>query len=79
MVTPFAHAHHRGLLVETAARFEFCNAEVVVVERQDTEQPQPGAPDRDAEWLRATMAEMSRRFGTRVESAPDGVLTVNAA
>ena len=37
------------------------------------------APDRDAEWLRATMAEMSRRFGTRVESAPDGVLTVNAA
>jgi len=25
------------------------------------------------------MAEMSRRFGTRVESAPDGVLTVNAA
>ena len=37
------------------------------------------APDRDAEWLRATVAEMSRRFGTRVESAPDGVLTVNAA
>ena len=25
------------------------------------------APDRDAEWLRATVAEMSRRFGTRVE------------
>jgi len=32
------------------------------------------APRSDAEWLRATMAEMSRRFGTRVESAPDGVL-----
>jgi poly-gamma-glutamate capsule biosynthesis protein CapA/YwtB (metallophosphatase superfamily) len=37
------------------------------------------APDVDAAWLRATMAEMSRRFGTRVERAPDGVLTVGAA
>jgi poly-gamma-glutamate capsule biosynthesis protein CapA/YwtB (metallophosphatase superfamily) len=37
------------------------------------------APDRDAHWLRATVAEMSRRFGTRVESTPDGMLTVNAA
>lgn len=36
------------------------------------------APDEDAEWLRASVAEMSRRFGTSVESAPDGVLTVNA-
>jgi poly-gamma-glutamate capsule biosynthesis protein CapA/YwtB (metallophosphatase superfamily) len=37
------------------------------------------APDEDAEWLRATLEDISRRFGTRVESAPDGVLTVSAA
>ncbi len=36
------------------------------------------APDEDAEWLRATVAEMSRRFGTRVDNASDGVLTVSA-
>ncbi|HEX4559914.1 MAG TPA: CapA family protein [Mycobacterium sp.] len=36
------------------------------------------ACDEDAAWLRATVAEMSRRFGTRVEVAPDGVLTVGA-
>jgi poly-gamma-glutamate capsule biosynthesis protein CapA/YwtB (metallophosphatase superfamily) len=37
------------------------------------------APDEDAEWLRATLAEMSTRFGTRVDNAADGVLTVRAA
>jgi poly-gamma-glutamate capsule biosynthesis protein CapA/YwtB (metallophosphatase superfamily) len=36
------------------------------------------APDEDANWLRASVTAMSRRFGTRVESAPDGVLTVRA-
>ena len=35
-------------------------------------------PDEAAEWLRASVAEMSRRFGTRVEHAPDNVLTVGA-
>jgi len=34
------------------------------------------APDDDAEWLRASLAEMSRQFGTSVERAADGVLTV---
>ena len=34
------------------------------------------APDPDAEWLRASLAEMSRAFGTRVERTADGVLTV---
>jgi poly-gamma-glutamate synthesis protein (capsule biosynthesis protein) len=37
------------------------------------------ARDQDAEWLRATVAEMSRRFGTRVEAAQGGLLTVGAA
>jgi poly-gamma-glutamate synthesis protein (capsule biosynthesis protein) len=37
------------------------------------------APDEDAEWLQATVVEMSRRFGTRVDTAADGVLTVRAA
>lgn len=37
------------------------------------------APDEDAEWLRATVEEMSERFGTRINAAPDGVLTVAAA
>jgi poly-gamma-glutamate capsule biosynthesis protein CapA/YwtB (metallophosphatase superfamily) len=36
------------------------------------------APDEDAEWLRATVEEMSGRFGTRVDTAPDGVLTIAA-
>jgi poly-gamma-glutamate capsule biosynthesis protein CapA/YwtB (metallophosphatase superfamily) len=36
------------------------------------------APEQDAAWLRASMAEMSRSFGTRVEAASDGVLTVAA-
>ena len=36
------------------------------------------APDEDAEWLRASVAEMSRRFGTRIGTGPDGVLTVDA-
>jgi poly-gamma-glutamate synthesis protein (capsule biosynthesis protein) len=37
------------------------------------------APDGDAEWLRASVTAMSRRFGTRVATAADGVLTVHAA
>jgi poly-gamma-glutamate capsule biosynthesis protein CapA/YwtB (metallophosphatase superfamily) len=37
------------------------------------------APEEDADWLRASVAEMSRRFGTRVETAADGVLIVRAA
>jgi poly-gamma-glutamate synthesis protein (capsule biosynthesis protein) len=36
------------------------------------------APDEDAQWLRATVEEMSERFGTRINSAPDGLLTVAA-
>jgi poly-gamma-glutamate capsule biosynthesis protein CapA/YwtB (metallophosphatase superfamily) len=35
--------------------------------------------DTDAEWLRATMVEMSERFGTRVVRTADGVLTVRGA
>ena len=37
------------------------------------------APDGDAEWLRASVTAMSRQFGTRVDTAADGVLTVHAA
>jgi poly-gamma-glutamate synthesis protein (capsule biosynthesis protein) len=36
------------------------------------------APDEDAEWLRATVEQMSGRFGTHVDNALDGVLTVAA-
>jgi poly-gamma-glutamate synthesis protein (capsule biosynthesis protein) len=36
------------------------------------------APDEDAEWLRASVEEISERFGTRINNAPDGVLTVVA-
>lgn len=36
------------------------------------------APAQDAAWLHASVAEMSRSFGTRVEAAADGVLTVVA-
>jgi poly-gamma-glutamate synthesis protein (capsule biosynthesis protein) len=36
------------------------------------------APDEDAEWLRASVAEMSRRFATRIDTSTDGVLTVGA-
>jgi poly-gamma-glutamate capsule biosynthesis protein CapA/YwtB (metallophosphatase superfamily) len=36
------------------------------------------APKEDAEWLRATVAEISGRFGTRIETSPDGALTVRA-
>jgi poly-gamma-glutamate capsule biosynthesis protein CapA/YwtB (metallophosphatase superfamily) len=35
-------------------------------------------PDEDAEWLRASLEKMSGRFGTRVDTAPDGVLTLAA-
>jgi poly-gamma-glutamate capsule biosynthesis protein CapA/YwtB (metallophosphatase superfamily) len=37
-----------------------------------------GVPADDAEWLRATVEQMSRRFGTRVEKTADGVLTATA-
>lgn len=36
------------------------------------------APDEDADWLRASVAEMSRRFATRIDTAPDGMLRVGA-
>ena len=36
------------------------------------------ASDEDAEWLRASVAKMSRRFGTHVDTSPDGVLAVGA-
>jgi poly-gamma-glutamate synthesis protein (capsule biosynthesis protein) len=36
------------------------------------------APDADAEWLRATVTEMSRRFATRIDISTDGALTVGA-
>jgi poly-gamma-glutamate capsule biosynthesis protein CapA/YwtB (metallophosphatase superfamily) len=35
-------------------------------------------PDEDAEWLRSTVMEMSRRFATRVDNSTDGVLRVGA-
>jgi poly-gamma-glutamate synthesis protein (capsule biosynthesis protein) len=34
------------------------------------------APHEDAEWLRATLAEMSRTFGTFVDNSSDGMLMV---
>ncbi|AGB23814.1 putative enzyme of poly-gamma-glutamate biosynthesis (capsule formation) [Mycobacterium sp. JS623] len=34
------------------------------------------APEQDAAWLHANVAEMSRSFGTRVEAEADGVLRV---
>jgi poly-gamma-glutamate capsule biosynthesis protein CapA/YwtB (metallophosphatase superfamily) len=37
------------------------------------------APEEDAGWLHATVAEISRSFETRVETAADGVLVVRAA
>jgi len=37
------------------------------------------APHEDAEWLRARLIEMSGRFATRVERAPDGALTIAAS
>jgi hypothetical protein len=46
LVTPSAHAHHHGLLVETASPIQFGDAESVVVERQHAEQPQPAPSDR---------------------------------
>jgi poly-gamma-glutamate synthesis protein (capsule biosynthesis protein) len=36
------------------------------------------APDEDAEWLRATVTEMSRRFATRIDNSTDGMLRVGA-
>jgi poly-gamma-glutamate capsule biosynthesis protein CapA/YwtB (metallophosphatase superfamily) len=36
------------------------------------------APDADGEWLRATLEAMSQRFGTRINSASDGLLSVTA-
>jgi poly-gamma-glutamate capsule biosynthesis protein CapA/YwtB (metallophosphatase superfamily) len=36
------------------------------------------APEQDAAWLHASVAEMSHDFGTRFEAAADGVLTVAA-
>ncbi len=35
-------------------------------------------PDDDAEWLRATVEQISSRFGTRVVATADGVLTASA-
>ncbi|HJT95163.1 MAG TPA: CapA family protein [Mycobacterium sp.] len=37
-----------------------------------------GVPDDDAEWLRATVEQMSSRFGTRINTTAAGVLTVGA-
>lgn len=37
-----------------------------------------GVPDEDAEWLRATVEQMSRGFGTRVNATADGVMTATA-
>jgi poly-gamma-glutamate synthesis protein (capsule biosynthesis protein) len=36
------------------------------------------APDEDAEWLRATVTEISRQFATHIDTESDGVLTVGA-
>jgi poly-gamma-glutamate capsule biosynthesis protein CapA/YwtB (metallophosphatase superfamily) len=36
------------------------------------------APDEDAEWLRASVAEMSRRFATRIDISTGGMLRVGA-
>jgi poly-gamma-glutamate capsule biosynthesis protein CapA/YwtB (metallophosphatase superfamily) len=35
------------------------------------------APSEDSEWLRKSVGEMSRRFGTCIGTSPDGVLTVD--
>jgi poly-gamma-glutamate synthesis protein (capsule biosynthesis protein) len=37
------------------------------------------APSEDAEWLRATVMEMSRRFETRIDMSTDGMLRVSAS
>lgn len=37
------------------------------------------APEEDAEWLRASVSEMSRRFATRVDISTEGVLSVTAS
>jgi poly-gamma-glutamate capsule biosynthesis protein CapA/YwtB (metallophosphatase superfamily) len=37
-----------------------------------------GVPDDDAEWLRSTVEQISSRFGTRVNTTADGVLTATA-
>ena len=37
-----------------------------------------GVPDDDAEWLRSTVEQISSRFGTRVNTTADGVLTAMA-
>src|SRR5215208_4366407 len=49
LVTPSSHAHHRGLFVETASWLQFGDAEPVVVERNDAEQPHPASADRGAD------------------------------
>jgi poly-gamma-glutamate capsule biosynthesis protein CapA/YwtB (metallophosphatase superfamily) len=36
------------------------------------------APIEDAEWLRASVMEMSRRFATRIDISTDGVMRVGA-
>jgi hypothetical protein len=46
---PPAHAHHRGLFVETSPGNEFGDGELVVVERHDAEQPQPAPANRRAD------------------------------
>src|SRR3954470_508852 len=49
LVPPRAHAHHRGLLVESAAVIQFCDGQQVIVEWQHTEQSQPTPSDWDAD------------------------------
>jgi poly-gamma-glutamate synthesis protein (capsule biosynthesis protein) len=35
-------------------------------------------PDEDADWLRSTVEQASRRFGTRIDRTADGILTTGA-
>src|SRR3954470_16721329 len=48
LVLPLWRAEQPRPLQEPAARFEFGDGQVVIVDRQNPEQPQPTAPDRPA-------------------------------
>ena len=45
LVLPTPHAQHRGPLQEPPARLELDNSQAVEVERDEAEQPEPGAAD----------------------------------
>lgn len=51
-VLQLPHAEHRGALEEAAARLDLDDDQAVVVEGDDAEQSQPGAPDRSTQGNR---------------------------